>query len=281
MIRRRAVAGLALLSGLLFCAFAAQSASAALTKSNNTTGYTCVKDASKTGDFKDAHCDETGTIGKEEYKHELIPVGTTTELDATNQKVTESTKKLEPIIIKGEVPGGGKVEIECTTMKTKTKNSAVHNVEPEAKNHTFTGNGAAEFSFCNVKLLKNCTVNEPIIAEATFHGVEGLVGPKGEKNAMGVEYVGEREKETFGAIEFLGAACSVKGTSFSVKGKAIGTSGPTTESAGENKESGATIVFTPKFAMQEMTLAGKAAEVSMITTPTGVGGPPVSITTTT
>ncbi|MGB7685090.1 MAG: hypothetical protein WBL45_04830, partial [Solirubrobacterales bacterium] len=147
-----------------------------------------------------------------------------------------------------------------------------------------TGNGTAEFSECNVKELLKCTVTEPIVANANFHGVEGMEGPKGEKNAMGVEFVGAGAEETFGNIEFKnkGAeACSQNGKSYAVKGKVIGTAGPTTESAQENKHTGATIVFTPKFKMQTLKLGPNAAEASMITTPTGVGGPPISITTTT
>jgi hypothetical protein len=281
MIGRRAVVTLSLLSALLFCAFAAQSASAILvTKSTNTTGFTCVEVA-KTGDFEDAHCDKGDPQSDGNFEHKLLPIGSTTELDATNQKVTNETKNSEPILIKGEV-GLSKVEIECTTMKTISPKSAVHNVEPEAGKHTFTGNGEAEFSECVVKLIGKCVVREPIIASANFHGVDNFTGPNGEANAMGVEFVGAGGGETFGNIEFLnkGAeACAVNKQSFAVSGRAIGTSGPTTTSAQNNKATGATIVFNEK--AQTLKLGPKAASVKLITTPTGKGGPPVSITTTT
>ncbi|MGB7686546.1 MAG: hypothetical protein WBL45_12290, partial [Solirubrobacterales bacterium] len=129
MIRRRAVAGLSLLSALIFCAFVAPSAHAIVTKvSQNTTSFTCIS-AGGTGDFKDAHCDEKGTAGKEAFKHEVMAVGTTTNLNATNKNVTNGTKDHEPVVIKGTI-GLAKVTIECTTMKTNTANSFVHNVEP-------------------------------------------------------------------------------------------------------------------------------------------------------
>jgi hypothetical protein len=62
----------------------------------------------------------------------------------------------------------------------------------------------------------------------------------------------------------------------------IATNGPTAESAQENKESGATLVFTPKFKMQTLTLGGNPAEFETITTATMFGlGNPISLTTTT
>jgi len=283
MIGRRAVIGLSLLSALLFCAFAAQSASAVLTTSKNTTAFTCVKDAEKKGDFTDAHCDTTGTIGKSEFKHVEIKVGETTTIDGTNNEVTESTKKSEPGLLKGEIVGGGKLEIECTTVKNNTKNSWIRNAEPGEKQHTLEGFIETEFSKCTVKLLKNCIVEEPIVTKAIVHGVEGMEGPKKEPNAMGVEFVGAGPNETFTEIGFKeDAACVVKTPLvFPIKGKVIATSGPTTkETAQENKESGATLVFTPEFKMQELTLGGKPATFTAIATAKMPEGNPISLTTT-
>lgn len=283
MIRRRAVTGLTLLSALLFCAFAAQSASAiVVTKSNNTTTFTCAKVEKGTVGFSDAHC-EKGVSEGASFEHKSIPLNTPTELDATNEKVTEETKSIEPFVLKGTL-GLAKVTIECTTMNTNSPKSSVENYEPGASKHAFTGNGEAEYTNCNVKELAKCIVTEPIRANANFYGVEGMEGPKGEKNAMGVEFVGPGAEEVFGNIEFKNKGaevCSVAGKSFAVKGRVVGTSGPTTESAQENKASGATIVFTPKFKMQTLKFGANPAEASFIATPTGNGGPPVSITTTT
>jgi hypothetical protein len=282
MIGRRAVVGLSLLSALLLCAFAAQSASANVrTTSNNTTAFTCVKDAGKTGDFKDAHCDETGIKGKEEFKHVEIKLNETTEIEASNEKVTESTKKSEPALLTGKI-ALAKVKIECLKVKNKA-GSTIHNVEPTSKQHTFTGTIETEFEECKVLELAKCAVKEPIIAGASIHGVEGMEGPKGEKNAMGIEFVGHKPEETFTEIEFInkGAeACSLNGKKFPVKGSVVATSGPTTESPQENKESGATLVFNK---MNTLKFGPEPAEFHGIFTSTmkETGGNPIALTTTT
>lgn len=279
MIGRRAVIGLSLLSTLLFCAFAAQSASAA--KSINTTMFTCVKTG--TGDFVDAHCDTTGVQGKSEFSHVEIAKDTTTEIDVTSSAVTESTKKSEPAILKSKI-AGVKVTIECTTVKNNTKKSLLHNVETEKK-HTLTGESNTEFSTCNVKELAKCIVKEPIIAEASVEAIEGLEGPKAEKNAMGLEFKGKGAEETFATIEFKNKGaevCSVNAKSFPVKGSATATCGPTTESPQETDHCGATLVYTPKFKMQNLKLGVETAEFSSIVTPfMAGGGNPISVTTTT
>jgi hypothetical protein len=284
MTGRRTAICISLFSALLFCAFAAQGASAIVpTKSNNTTAFTCVKDASKAGDFKDAHCDVTGTPGAEEYKHELISLDTTTEIAVTNEKVTNETKSKEPLIFKINTPE--KVELECATVKNNAKTSNVHNVEPGKGQHTFTGEVVMEWSECTVKQPKNCAVTEPVVANAAVHGVEGMEGPKGEKNAMGLEFVGAGPEETFVEFEFkngAGGFCSLKGPKIPIKGRVVATSGPTTESAQANKESGATLAFTPKFKMQTLKLGGFSADFQALLTSTMAGGGnPISLTTTT
>jgi hypothetical protein len=281
MIGRRAIVGLSLLSALLFCAFAAQSAFAV--KSVNTTAYTCVSTGGETKlDFKDEHCDEKvpQTTGK--FEHLQIPLNTTTEIAATNQKVTNETKDSEPATLKGKVIGGGKVHIVCTEVKNDATKSFLHNVETE-KNHTLTGEIRVEYSKCEVKELLKCVVKEPIIAEANVVGTEGLGAGK---NEMGLNFVGKGEKETFTEIEFKNKekeACGINGKTFPVKGSAIGTCGPTTESPQTNKQCGATLVFTPKNEMEKLTLGTESAEFTSIVTPTmaGAGGKPISLTTTT
>jgi hypothetical protein len=284
MIGRRAIIGLSLLSALLFCAFAAQSASAA-TKSVNTTMFTCVK--TEVGDFIDGHCDTTGVPGKEQFSHVAIPNDTTTEVDTSNLKVTNSTKDAEPWVIKSKV-AGAKVTIECTTVKNNTAKSLVHNVESGGieKKHTLTGSTVTEDSACTVKEPAKCTVAEPIVFSSNVEGVEGLEGPKGEKNAMGLEFKGAGAEETFGEIEFKNKGeekCAVGGKKFPVKGSMIGTCGPTTESVQTNKECGATEVFTPKFEMQKLKVGAETAELTTIATRfmAGPEGKPISTTTVT
>jgi hypothetical protein len=281
MIGRRAVIGLSLLSSILLSAFAAQSAFAAEETSKNTTAFTCEK-VGPGNEFADAHCDnKTGG----EFAHKLIPLNTTTELEGSNTSVTESTKKSEPAVLKGTI-GLAKVTIECAKVKNNTAKSLVHNVEPVAGQHTFTGTAQNEFSECNVKELAKCIVAEPITSNANIHAVEGMEGPKAEKNAMGIEFIGSGAEETFAEVEFKnkGAeACSLNAKKFPIKGKVVATSGPTTESAQNNKHSGATLVFTPKFKMQTLKLGPNEATFETIGTATmaGAGGNPISLTTTT
>ena len=111
-----------------------------------------------------------------------------------------------------------------------------------------------------------------------------MEGPKGEKNAMGLEFVGSGEKELFTEVEFLGALCPLGDKSeFPINGRVVATNGPTTESAQENKHTGATLVFTPKFKMQTLKLGPSNAEFSTIVTPFmfGANGNPITTTTTT
>jgi hypothetical protein len=280
MIGRRATIGLSLLGALVFCALSAQSAFAieALT-SKNTTAFTCVKDGG-VKDFSKEHCDAGDTVPAETGKYGHVGwKGETKEIAGTNSGVTEETKKLESAVLRGSVPGG-KTEITCEIVRNKVSESNLSNTEVEKK-HTLSGTIVTEFEKCTVKEPKKCTVAEPIISRATIHGVEGMEGPKAEKNAMGIEFIGEGEEETFAEIEYKSSepTCSLDKQKFKIKGKVVATSGPTTESAQENKEGGATLVFTPKFKMQTLKLGANVAEFETIATPSMNGGSPISTTT--
>ena len=162
--------------------------------------------------------------------------------------------------------------------------SALTNSEPELNKHTLSGTASVEYSNCTVNKPAKCTVKEPIIANATVHAVEGLEGPKAEKNAMGLEFIGSGKEETFTEIEYKNKGaepCPLNGKTFPVKGKAIGTSGPTTESAQETQEGGSTVVFTPQFQMAALDMGGKPAEfTSIVTVRMGRTGNAISSTTT-
>jgi hypothetical protein len=283
MIGRRAVIGLSLLSALVFCAFAAQSASA-VTTSENTTAVTCVEEPKKLGDFEDEHCDNTN-IGKGGFTHAAIKNGVVTEIHGTNEKVTNETKDSEPAELKGTV-ALVKTEIICSEVTADPKGSTFENSEPKVGKHTVKGVALVTYKKCTVLKPAKCTVQETIEAEATVHGVEGLEGPKGEKNAMGLEFIGKGEKEKFTSITFKGAECALKEKTFNVEGKVYATNGTGTEAAQENKHTGATLVFTPKFKMQELKFGGATAEFNSImtvrmaeVTPEKTE-PPISLTTT-
>jgi hypothetical protein len=274
MIGRRAVIGLSLFSALLFCAFAAQSALAA--KATNTTMVTCVKNG--LGDFQDAHCEIRGpNLGHEEYGHEFVALNTTTEVHATNEKVTGETKNSEPAVLISKV-GLTKTEITCATVTVTHTETLIHNAETDGK-HTITGVGKVDYSNCIVTKPGKCKVKEPIVASAEIVGSEKLGAAE---NEMGVEFKGSGAEETFAEITFEGAECALKGKIFKVKGSAIGTSGPTTESPQTNKWSGATVVFTEKNSMQKLKLGMEAAEFSNTVTPTmGTSENRVALTTVT
>jgi hypothetical protein len=265
MIGRRAVVGLSLLSALLFCAFAAQSASAAPSK--NTTMFTCVNVGKDKGEFKDPHCDEKVTPLKGEYEHAKVANGLVTEVSATNSGVTESTKKSEVAKLKSKV-GLTETEITCNTVENAPKNSKIENkfAEVEGKpKHTIKGEIETLFKTCTVGKPAKCTVKEPIKSNAKFESVEELGA---EANEMGGELKGSGAEETFAEITYEGAECSLKGKTFKVKGSVIGTSGPTTTSPQTNDWSGATVVFTPEKEMQKLKLGVENATFETIVTQT-------------
>lgn len=267
MIGRKAVTGLALLSALLVCAFAAQSASAAAAV--NTTAVTCVKVIEpKTGDFDDAHCDVLNKDKKGEYKHDPIAVGTKTTVSVTNAGTANATKEAAPTILKGTV-FGVKNEITC---KTVSGEGELTNEEPSAKVHKFTGTVTAKFTSCTVnKPAIGCKVKEPISVTSKVEGVEGL-GP--EKNTMGQEFK-PAAGETFSELTLEG--CFIAGT-YKTTGTAIGTGTPSPSA----KFSGATNVFTNEMTKETLKLAGNPAEISSSTTVTmSGGGNPIALTTST
>jgi hypothetical protein len=293
MIGRRATVGLSLLSALLFCAFAAQSALGAPVESTKTTFATCAPVA---GQFSDAHCDNK-TAGN--FKHEVISINTQTKISATNQNVTNSTTSPEPAVLSAKVPGG-KATITCQTVANDEAVSFIENKEPEAGRHkvrgtarTQFGNTAAETEDCKVTELAKCRVKEPIISMAEIEGLEKVEGPEpvgeGKETAMGLRFTGEEnaaKEKVFAEIEFknnlAGEACSLNGTKLKVTGSVIATNGPTTASAQNNEWSGATLVFTPEFEMESnLKLGAEPAKFKTIITPRmAPSGNPISMTTT-
>ncbi len=263
MIGRRAVIGLSLLSALVFCAFAAQSASAA--KAVNTTMSTCVDvGAVKTGSFTDDHCDKRGETANEKFAHFSIPLNETTQISAedTANSVLKSKIALTA------------VEITCVNLENNASESLAHNVETEGK-HTLTGVVVTKFSFCVVNKPAKCTVKEAIVTQATFQGVEGL-GASG--NEMGVEFKGSGEEETLAEITFQGASCALKEKTFKLKGSVIATSGSGSQTAGH---SGATSVFTPEGGMQNLKIGAEKAEFFATAAQEMLIGNPIAATTTT
>lgn len=266
MIGRRALVGLSLLSALLFCALAAQGASAAAHTSENTTAFTCV---SKGGnlDFSDAHCDKTVSAGTGSFGHELIPVGKT-EIELTNQGTKNETKESSILTLKSTL---AKVETH-TDCSTVNGSGTIENSGTKT-DHKVAGTITLEVSNCTVTKPAKCTVKEPIVWKATYMGVDQLGAGK---NEMGIEFT--PEGKNFTEITFEGAECALKGSTFGTSGTAIVTGAP----GGSAKESGATWIFEPGNGMEEMTWGGAPDEmVASLTMKMKGGGNPISLTTTT
>jgi hypothetical protein len=297
MIGRRSAVGLSLLSALLFCAFAAQSAFAQkvgvkeVVKSTNTTAFTCVKGGGSL-DFKDAHCDEKVEAKKGEFGHVAIANGTQTKLEVTNEKTKNNTAESTPATLKGTL-AGTEIHIECKKVKSVEANSFIENSETEGK-HTVSGKVEVEFTECVTKKpAAPCEVEEPIVTTATFQGVEGVRSP-GNTGEMGVEFKGAGAEETFAVLRFKPESpkCAVgTPTEFRVKGSVIATGTPAPTKA--NKHSGATSVYIPhkekataaqlEEEMQTLSIGGNKEQffVGTFTTNMAEKGNPITLTTVT
>lgn len=254
MIRHRAVVGLSLLCALLFCAYAASSASA-----SGTTAVTCVKSETGKGDFADAHCGQPKK-GEGQFAHTAIPLSTPTNISLTNANTTSETKGAQPFIFTGSI-GLTKIEFSCSKAGGT---GTLTNEEPEAGVMKVTGDAKIEASECTVVKPAKCTVKEPFAWDTHFKGYEG-------GTEMGIEFTPKNGKN-FGSWELQGSECTLKGQSFAIEGSFKGTVGGTTEGQG------ATIGFTAasttglKWGGNPYTLTGSL-------TPSMTEGNPIAFTT--
>jgi hypothetical protein len=261
---QRTAVGLSLICALFFCAFAAQSASAA--EGKNTTAFTCVEGGGAK-DFSDAHCDTAVTAGTGKFGHVAISVGTATGISVTNAKTKNNTTESTPIIQKGTIFGIAS-EIECKTLSGE---GTLTNEEPSAGVHRVKGTITAKFTTCTAKKpAVGCKVKEPIEVSSNVEGVEGLGAGK---NEMGLEF--KPTGAHFATITLEG--CFIAGT-FNVDGTAIATGTPSNTA----KHTGATSIFTEAMTKETLKLAGNAASVSSSSTVTmSGGGNPIALTTVT
>lgn len=260
---RKGTVGLALICALVFCALAAQGASAA--EGKNTTAFECVKGGGSK-DFSDAHCDNNVGAGKGEYGHVVLPKEKVA-LTISNEKTKNETKEAASTVLKGTI-FGLKSEIVC---KTVSGTGSLTNEEPSAGAHRVKGTVEAKFSSCTaVKPALGCKVKEPITVASSVEGVEGLGAGK---NEMGLEF--KPTGEHFATVTLEG--CLAAGT-YNTDGTAIATGTPSNTA----KWSGATSVFTAAMTKETLKLAGNAAEVESTTTVTRTSnGNPVALTTVT
>lgn len=255
MIGRRAIASLSLLCALVFCAFAAQGASAATT---GTTVFECSKEA-KVKDFTDAHCDNTG---EGEYGHKPT---TKTAFLVTNDKTKGTTTESTPSVLEGEV-ALTKTKITCT----KLSGSGELTNELAVEVHKAKGKVKTEFSGCTVEKPLKCVVKEPIVANSLGETVTNIGGTN-----MGLQLSPESEG-IFATIEYLnkGAeACGLNKQKFTVEGTAIGTGSAGSTTA--TPESGGTVIFGTD---SKLTLGGKPATFTATAT-NSVSGNALTLTT--
>lgn len=140
MSGRKAAVGLCLFCSLVFCAIAAQSASAA-----GTTAFTCKKvtPAIGTAGFSDAHC-KSAVSSNAEYEHVEIKENTTTEITGTSDR----TAACEPWTLKSVNSG---VELELKSNCVHITSGTLHNVKV-GEEHVATG--TAKLTYTEVSVVK-------------------------------------------------------------------------------------------------------------------------------
>lgn len=261
---RRTAAGISLICALVFCALAAQGASAA--EGKNTTAYECVKGGGAK-DFSDAHCDNNVGAGNGEYGHVVLPLNEKVSISISNEKTKNETKEAASTVLKGTIVGI-KSEIVC---KTVTGTGSLTNEEPSSKVHRVKGTVEAKFTSCTApKPAFGCKVKEPIAVSSNVEGVEGLGAGK---NEMGLEF--KPTGAHFASVTLEG--CFIAGT-YNTDGTAIATGTPSNTA----KWSGATSIFTAAMTKETLKLAGNPAEVESTTTVTRTSNAnPVALTTVT
>ncbi len=270
---RRAISGVLLLSALVFCAFAAQSASAAPAK--KTTAFTCVQGGGFK-DFQDQHCDKKVGPEQGQFGHVPIPINQTTEITVSNAKTGNETLTATPTVFKF-MAGIKPVEISCKNVHGI---GTMHNIEGVGSGeHKVTGTLTVKAFACTVLKPMKCTVKNPIEYLTEFEGVEEL-GP--EKNTHGIEYRPHGEGGgPLLTITIEGPECPVKGV-YPIEGTMIATGGPNPK----EQHSGATQIFTNEMTKETLKVGGQPAEHSGALTLrmapiTGVEQPPIAFTTVT
>lgn len=254
MIGRRATVGLPLLCALLFCAFAASTASAA-----GTTAVTCVKSGAEEGDFTDAHCVIEAKGGEGAFDHTAIAADTLTNITLSNSNTASSTTEAKPLTF-GGLLFGAQIEFSCSTVHGT---GILENRETEK---VMRASGNAEIAATNCNMIKpaKCTVKEPFAWDTKFVTYEN-------GSEMGIEFT-PKEGKNFGFWGMEGSECAFKGKNIAIEGSFKGTLGGTTEGKG------ATIEFT-KESTTGLKWGGSSYVLTGAVTPRMTEGDPITFTT--
>jgi hypothetical protein len=167
MIHRRSIIGLCLLCALGISAFAAQSASAAL---SGTTAFTCapVTPKAETKGFSDAHC-KSAVSTNAAFEHVAIANDTTTELKSINETTGGVT---DTFSLTSTVAGA---VLELVAHKV-SGTGTVHN-HLEGEEHQATGTANLKFEEVTVaKPLSGAGVPKCIVKTDDGTGVPGAQG---------------------------------------------------------------------------------------------------------
>ncbi len=246
MIGRKAVIGLALLCSLAFCALVAQGAAAA---GAGQTAFTC-GEASGTGEYSDAHCDNAASGGK--FHHVAIPANTSTAITLTNGGTANETKEATPAhLFVAKLHGVAEVEVNCSTV---SGSGTMENTETGGIMKA-SGSGTISWSGCTAN--HGCTVaieNTSVKAET----VEGLA-----EEGHGLKF-SPQTGSLFTKVTFTGTGCPLKAFgAIPVEGSTIATA------HGEAKGGGATAYFGT---MNSLTVGGESAEFTGKATLKGPNG---------
>jgi hypothetical protein len=250
--KSEAFVGLAMLSALALCAFAAPGAQA----NPGTTAVTCVKGATK--DFADERCEEGVSTGTGEYGHEAIAVGTKTKVHAKSTKASITLSSTLATI---------KTKVVCTGM---TGTGFLKNEEPSGGSHTLTGTEISlTYTGCDMKIGKTEVTCGLKGGEVSVPSVKAMDVEEAHGFAKAVKF--EPTKGTVFANFTTGPECpSIGNQTFVIEGSAVGA------------PHGATVEFTEASTKPTLTLGGNAAsfedtdELRMINEKSELEGPIVA-----
>lgn len=270
MTAHRAIVGLSLLCALAFCAFAVPSAFAA---TNGTTAVTCVKDANKKGDYVDAHCDTTGTLGASEFKHEVLAANPTKEFVGDNEKTKNETKEREGIVWFVTLQSLN-FEIICTIVHSE---GTLEN-KLDAEEHKIVGSGIIViYEVCTAKnTAQNCKwTSSPGAANGTIV-TNTLKSESVEGTPTMTQKFSPNAGKEIGRIEVKECA-TIPGISYPINGTfSAELAGQMAAGGGNGASAGATLkVVQPDNAGSPLEVGGKKAGLLQIETLTMKEGNPI------
>lgn len=265
MTRPRTIIGLSLLSTLVFCAFAAPSATAAL----GTTAFKCQKTDAIGEEFADEHC-TTPQTGKAGFTQMQITPNTETNITVTNS-VTGS--ELFNPKLRG-VAAGIEFTLEASSFHSCVNKTTVENKKPGERGEA-VGKFCGEFSNVKVNKPAKCEVEKGIIKLLENGTSKTVVKEVEKKQEMFIEFI-PPEGKPFSEFTFAGGECAVKGVKISVTGSAKAN-----VTTNESQTDGATLNFTTAQTGKTLKAAGNEAAFEATFTPRGVGGETAPIVLTT